>query len=72
MDSLWVYDNWTTDRARVHRGDCADCNHGRGKMARPSAQHGRWRGPFYDREEAFEFARGLTRSEVVACSKCKP
>lgn len=72
MDSFYVYDNWTTDRSRVHRGECPNCNRGRGMARRPSSQHGRWHGPFYDLDEAFEFARGLKRAEVSACSKCLP
>lgn len=72
MDSFYVYDNWTTDRARLHLGRCPNCNHGKGMMTRASSQHGRWHGPFYDRDEALAFAVALKRGELAACSKCRP
>ena len=28
-NSFYVYENWTHDRARVHKGECPYCNHGR-------------------------------------------
>ena len=37
---LWIYENWTHDRVRIHRANCGYCNDGRGtqvvewKMAR--------------------------------------
>jgi hypothetical protein len=29
MAEYYVYENWTHDRARIHKGDCGYCNDGR-------------------------------------------
>jgi hypothetical protein len=37
MSEFYAYDNHHRDRARVHRGDCPWCNHGRGVQGVPAA-----------------------------------
>ncbi len=31
--SFYVYENWTHNRARIHRGTCGYCNNGQGTQA---------------------------------------
>jgi len=60
----WVYENWTHDRARSHRGDCGYCNHGRGTQPSDSGRNGQWRGEFSSQELALKVAKGLNRAEL--------
>jgi hypothetical protein len=59
--NFYVYENWTHDRTRIHRGDCTFCNEGQGRGTEDSGRNGRWHGPF-SREQAFELAKALKRS----------
>lgn len=72
MQLYYVYDCWTRDRGRIHKGECPNCNHGRGFMVEPSGQNGKWHGPFRTRDTAQDFASGLRRTDMAACRKCAP
>jgi len=67
----WVYEHWTAEnKARIHRGDCSFCNHGKGCHEFPNDdRNGRWRGPFETFELAETEARGTGRP-VSRCSYC--
>jgi HTH-type transcriptional regulator/antitoxin HigA len=71
-DEYWVYQNWTHDRARVHRGACSFCNHGRGIHGKSSDRNGEWTGPFADSAAAFAAMRRLGRTDSRACATCAP
>jgi len=61
--SYWVYENWTAEsKAVIHRGDCGNCNEGRGchKNIRGEA-NGRWLGPFETLREAEAAAKATGR-----------
>jgi HTH-type transcriptional regulator / antitoxin HigA len=72
MDEYWVYQNWTHDRARVHRAVCSFCNHGQGIHGKSSDRNGEWRGPFTDRDAAFAAMSRLHRADSRACTTCAP
>jgi hypothetical protein len=72
MDEYWVYQNWTHDRARVHRGVCSFCTHGRGVHGKTSDRNGEWTGPFSDRAAAFAAMNRLRRADSRACATCGP
>ena len=44
-NSFYVYENWTHDRARVHRAECRFCNHGRGIQGTNDERNGKWHAP---------------------------
>ena len=56
-DGFHVYENWTHDRARVHRGECPNC---------------RWHPPLSDRDAAYRFAHSTGRSDIAGCGYCAP
>lgn len=70
--SFYVYENWTHDRARIHRDSCGYCNGGRGIQASDSGRNGQWRGPYEERELAFKVAGNLRRADTKACGTCAP
>jgi hypothetical protein len=57
MTRYFIYENWTHDRARIHKGECGYCNNGRGTQAGSSPRNGKWHGPL-EREDAFRLADG--------------
>lgn len=68
----WVYENYPTDKAVVHRYDCSHCNNGQGTQHKPSTRNGEWLGPFSSREDAFKAARETGRRDVRGCKVCNP
>ena len=72
MTKFYVYENWTIDRARVHKGSCSYCNDGKGVQVADSGRNGKWRGPFVERKTAFDILAKLGRADAGACGKCKP
>ena len=72
MDSFYVYDNWTTGRTRIHRGECRNCRYGQGMANKSSSPNGRWHGPLYDLNEARVLARQMGRTKSLECRKCLP
>jgi F-type H+-transporting ATPase subunit beta len=72
MAEYWVYENWVHKRARLHRGECSYCNHGRGHQGSKSKQNGEWLGPFADRRTAFGLMERLRREDKGPCPTCAP
>ena len=70
--SFYVYENWTHDRARIHRGKCGYCNDGQGTQNSSSNRNGQWLGPYPDRETAVRVARAKNRSDTRECGACNP
>jgi hypothetical protein len=70
--SYYVYDNWTINKARVHRGSCSYCNEGRGIHANPSGRSSRWHGPYDSVPKADQKARSLKREITDHCRSCVP
>lgn len=69
--SYYVYENWTHDRARIHKSNCGFCNDGAAKQSARSDRNGQWHGPF-EREEAFAKASTLGCENVRPCPICDP
>jgi hypothetical protein len=67
----WIYDNHHRNRGRIHRGECSECNFGRGKNGANKRALDRWLG-FETREEAYAAAIKLNRDDMKPCSKCLP
>jgi len=70
--TYYVYENWTIDRARVHRAECGSCNYGRGKQPNDSGRNGRWSRSFETHQEAAAFMRTLPRGDRSDCGHCRP
>lgn len=70
--SYYVYDNWTRNRGRIHRAECSVCNDGNGFHKSDSGSHGKWHGPFSDRDQAFQIADTLKRADMAPCARCEP
>lgn len=69
---FYVYENWTLDRARLHRAECGHCNDGRGTQASDSGKNGRWHGPYDDRNLALRVMTRLKRADSKTCGNCAP
>ncbi len=67
--SYWVYENWTRDRARLHRAECGYCNDGRGTQPADSGRNGRWRFAA-DLQSARAILRNLKRADKAECGYC--
>ncbi|MBK1669290.1 hypothetical protein CKO28_14730 [Rhodovibrio sodomensis] len=70
--TLWVYQNWTRDKAVVHVGSCPYCNEGRGMHAGAGDQNGEWLGPYQDVAAAWVAAENTKRRDVRRCGHCSP
>lgn len=70
--TFYVYENWTHDRARIHRASCGYCNDGRGTQASSSERNGKWHGPYESRDLALRVAGNLRREDTKVCGTCGP
>ncbi len=70
--TFFVYENWTINKARVHRSTCAFCNAGEGLHRDDSGKNGKWHGPFDTSQDAFALANKLNRLDVRGCGSCAP
>ena len=68
---FFVYENWLAGPHKIvlHRGNCGQCNHGKGRPAGHDANHARWHGPYATLSEAREVAH--TMPGVLIRSECK-
>jgi hypothetical protein len=64
MQEYYVYENWMTDRAIIHRAECSFCKDGKGAHNDASGLHGRWHGPYPDRNMAFKEAAAMKRRKI--------
>lgn len=71
LTTFWVYEDDPTNRARVHRGDCRYCNHGKGTGAGRLSDN-RWHGPYATRADAFAAMRRLGKRDIGGCGICRP
>ncbi len=69
--AFFAYENWVHKYARVHRGECAHCNNGRGSHDATDSRAGQWLGPFdrYDQALGAAMATGFIAS---SCGHCAP
>jgi len=68
---FFVYENWLAGPHKIvlHRGNCGQCNHGKGRPAGHDANHARWHGPYATLSEAREIAH--TMPGVLIRSECR-
>ena len=68
---FFVYENWLAGPHKIvlHRGNCGQCNHGKGRPAGHDANHARWHGPYATLSEAREVAHNM--AGVLIRSECK-
>ena len=68
---FYIYENWMAGPHKIvlHRGNCGQCSHGKGRPAGHDANHARWHGPYAALSEAREIA--LTLPGVLIRSECK-
>jgi 4-hydroxy-tetrahydrodipicolinate synthase len=68
---FFVYENWQAGprKAVLHRSNCPQCNHGKGRPAGHDPAHARWHGPYTTIVEA----RGVLQQmpNVLIRSECK-
>lgn len=70
--TYFIYENWTHERARIHRSGCGYCNEGRGTQGVDSGRNGKWHGPFDDIDETLWRAAKLNRADTKRCGNCAP
>ena len=69
--AFWVYEDDPTNRARVHRGECRYCNHGKGTQKGRRSDN-RWHGPYATSADAFAAMRRLGKRDTGGCGVCRP
>ncbi len=70
--NFWVYENWTIDKAIVHKATCSYCNDGAGIHRDSSHKNSEWHGPFSERGDAFKKADDTKRKDIRGCKSCAP
>ncbi len=68
---FFIYENWAAGPHKivVHRGNCGQCSHGKGRPAGHDATHARWHGPYSTLTEARGIAHSMTN--ILIRSECK-
>jgi 4-hydroxy-tetrahydrodipicolinate synthase len=69
--SFYIYENWLAGPHKIvlHRSNCGQCNHGKGRPAGHDANHSRWHGPYASLTEARESSHSM--AGVLIRSECK-
>lgn len=69
--AFWAHQNIIYDYAVIHRGECPQCNNGKGAPDGENRHVYHWAGPFHSFHAASRetSAKGL---EVSTCEECKP
>jgi len=69
--SFYVYENWLAGPHKIvlHRSNCGQCNHGKGRPAGHDPNHSRWHGPYANLSEARETSHAM--QNVLIRSECK-
>lgn len=67
----YVYENWTHEKAIIHRGDCSFCNYGKGIHGETSEKNGHWLKSFDNVLAARIAAQKTGRKQVKLCSFCE-
>jgi 4-hydroxy-tetrahydrodipicolinate synthase len=68
---FYIYENWLAGPHKivVHRSNCGQCNHGKGRPSGHDANHARWHGPYATLAEARELAHNMPG--ILIRSECK-
>lgn len=70
--SYYIYENWTHNKARLHKSGCGYCNDGNGTQPADSGRNGKWHGPFEDLNIARRALIGTNKNDTADCGNCKP
>ncbi len=77
--SFWVYENWTHEKAVVHKSECSYCQNGHGLHGtsgngNDTSGNGndKWHGPFVSKEAALNMAKKTGRKIKKFCGVCAP
>jgi 4-hydroxy-tetrahydrodipicolinate synthase len=70
--AFYVYENWAAGPHKVvlHRANCGQCNHGKGRPAGHDPSHARWHGPYGTLAEAREGSHQLPGVLIRSDCKC--
>jgi hypothetical protein len=70
-NEFYIYENWAAGPHKIvlHRANCGQCNHGKGRPAGHDANHSRWHGPYAALTAAREASHGMTG--ILIRSECK-
>ena len=69
MTYYWVYEDDSTNRARLHKATCCCCNDGQG-MKGSRLPDNRWHGPFGTVREAIDCALSTGHLDAKGCWFC--
>ncbi|MBI1328210.1 MAG: hypothetical protein GC136_11315 [Alphaproteobacteria bacterium] len=70
--AYWVYENWTHEKAVVHKSECTFCRDGKGLHGTSGNGNDKWHGPFVSKEAALETADQTERQLKKCCEICCP
>lgn len=70
--AYYVYENWTIDKAIVHKGECTFCKDGQGLHGTGGTKNGTWHGPYEMAGEALTKANACKRTRTQGCAVCSP
>ena len=70
--TYWVYENYPTNKAVVHRATCSYCKNGLGLHKVGNVTSGKWHGPYSDAASARDKANRTGRADVRDCKVCSP
>lgn len=65
----WVFEDWQTDRARIHKSECSYCNHGHGIYGGGSGDNSQWIGCDTP-NDALRIMESLGRTDTGNCAHC--
>lgn len=71
-NGFYVYENWTVDKALIHRAGCSFCRGGAGLHGTGRTKNSAWHGPFDSSAAAMAKAKASGRSRIEGCSVCSP
>jgi 4-hydroxy-tetrahydrodipicolinate synthase len=68
---FYIYENWLAGPHKIvlHRSNCGQCNHGKGRPAGHDAIHAKWHGPYATLAEARDISHNM--AGVLIRSECK-
>ena len=73
--AYYIYENWQAGphKAVIHRGSCGHCNNGQGRNeGNYDPDHGEWRGPWDDLQEARKAQAKMSVEVRKECQICRP
>jgi signal transduction histidine kinase len=70
QDAFYVYENWTSRKAVLHRGECRFCNYGRGQRDSGETPNGKWHGPYVSEDVARSDSGVQATSRKRDCRRC--